>query len=95
MSTISTPRSHLTEALQRCRRAQEAWAQLPVRDRLRPIRALRHLLVENADRLCDAVAQDIGKPVSETLAGDILPLAAACRFLEQQASRLLKPRDEV
>lgn len=92
MSTISTPRSNLAEGLHRCRRAQEAWAQLPVRDRLRPIRTLRHLLVENADRLCDTVAQDIGKPVSETLAGDILPLAAACRFLERQASRLLNPR---
>lgn len=92
MSTVSISRSSLCEFLPRCRQAQAAWARLPLRDRLRPVRALRRLLVENADRLCAAVAQDIGKPVAETLAGDLLPLADGCRFLEREAARLLRSR---
>jgi acyl-CoA reductase-like NAD-dependent aldehyde dehydrogenase len=34
----------------------------------------------------------MGKPYEETLAGEILPLAAACRFLERAAARILQPR---
>src|SRR5207253_4065425 len=31
-------------------------------------------------------------PADETLAADVLPLADACKFLQQEASRLLRPR---
>jgi acyl-CoA reductase-like NAD-dependent aldehyde dehydrogenase len=94
MSTAtSIVRGDLSEAILRCRSAQEAWGRLPVRDRLRPVRALRHLLVDQVDQLCAALSQDIGKPANETLAGEVLPLAAACRFLEREATRLLRPRN--
>src|SRR5205823_4322801 len=52
----------------------------------------RRLLVEKCDSLCASTANDIGKPVQETIGAEILPLAEACRFLERQAGRLLKPR---
>ena len=70
ISTVSTLRGNLSEALQRSRRAQEAWAQLPVHARLRPVRTLRHLLVDHVDQLCAAVTQDMGKPLSQAR-GDI------------------------
>src|SRR5258707_13674543 len=75
-----------------CRLHQRRWAALPMRRRLRPVRHFRHLLVENCDRLCAAVVNDVGKLAEETIGAEILPLAEACRFLERQASRLLKPR---
>jgi acyl-CoA reductase-like NAD-dependent aldehyde dehydrogenase len=34
----------------------------------------------------------LGKSTEETLGGDILPLADACRFLEREGVRLLRPR---
>jgi acyl-CoA reductase-like NAD-dependent aldehyde dehydrogenase len=74
------------------RAAQRDWERQSVRNRLRPVKALRHLLVAECDRLCDAVARDLGKAAEETIGGDLLPLAAACRFLERSASRLLRPR---
>jgi acyl-CoA reductase-like NAD-dependent aldehyde dehydrogenase len=91
MSTISTT-PPLSERIERCRRQQEAWARLPVRERLRPVRAFRRLLVRDCDRLCTAVGRDLGKTPDEALAGDVLPLADACRFLERDAARLLRPR---
>ena len=45
-----------------CREAQQSWDKLPVRQRLQPVRALRHLLVRECDALCGVVERDIGKP---------------------------------
>src|SRR5437773_577268 len=76
----------------RSREVQALWSRLPVRQRLRPVRVFRHLLVRQCDPLCEAVAADIQKPIEETLASELLPLAEACRFLLTQAGRLLRPR---
>ncbi len=77
---------------QKSREEQQAWATLRVRQRLRAVRALRQLLASECRTLCEAVAADLGKPFEETLAGELLPLAAACRFLESAAPRILQPR---
>jgi acyl-CoA reductase-like NAD-dependent aldehyde dehydrogenase len=92
MTTASITTAPLAERIQRCRRQQQAWAHLPVRQRLRPVRQLRRLLVSECNLLCASVASDLGKTPSEALAGDVLPLADACRFLEREAARLLRPR---
>lgn len=92
MLTTSTSAASTADAVRRGRQAQQTWSQLSVPQRLRPVRALRHLLVTECDALCDAVARDIGKPAEEAIGSELLPLAAACRFLERQAKRLLRPR---
>lgn len=84
--------SPLAEVVRRCRREQEAWASLPIRERLRPVRELRHLLVRDHEKLCRAVADDIGKPAEETLAGEVLPVAAVCKYLLRAAARILRPQ---
>jgi acyl-CoA reductase-like NAD-dependent aldehyde dehydrogenase len=71
---------------------QQIWAQLPVRARLQSIRSFRQRLAKESERICQAVREDIGKPEAETLGGELLPLADACRFLERQAPRILRPR---
>jgi acyl-CoA reductase-like NAD-dependent aldehyde dehydrogenase len=92
MSTTLTAAGPLFDVTRRCRQAQEAWSRLPVRERLRPVAALRRLLVAERDRVAAAVGNDLGKPADEALAADVLPLADACRFLQVEASRLLWPR---
>jgi acyl-CoA reductase-like NAD-dependent aldehyde dehydrogenase len=82
----------LNDRCARARQAGVAWQQLPVRRRLRPVHTLRHLLAQSCDRLCAAARADVGKPPVETVASEVLPLADACRFLERQAARLLRPR---
>jgi acyl-CoA reductase-like NAD-dependent aldehyde dehydrogenase len=74
------------------RRAQADWARRSIRERLRPVRALRQLLAESSDELCAAVYAELGRPPVEVLGSDVLPLADACRFLELEAAALLKPR---
>jgi acyl-CoA reductase-like NAD-dependent aldehyde dehydrogenase len=94
MSATLTPPTDgpLSDVTRRCRQQQEAWSRLTVRERLRPVRELRRLLVGERDRLCDAVGRDLGKPTDEALGADVLPLADACRFLQKQADRILRPR---
>jgi acyl-CoA reductase-like NAD-dependent aldehyde dehydrogenase len=88
----STTPEQLAELLRGCRVAQQAWAQRSVSERMQPVRALRRLLVRDCDRLAEAVMRDTGKPAAEVIPGEILPLADACKFLERQARRILKPR---
>jgi aldehyde dehydrogenase (NAD+) len=92
MSTLTIPSTGVNDLVARARTAQEAWVRLPVRERLRPVRAIRHMLATEYESLCDAVARDIGKSAEECIGGDILPFAEACRFLEKRANSILAPR---
>ena len=75
-----------------CRAAQAEWGRRSVRERLKPIRELRHLLVERADAICDVIGAEIGRPAAEVVGTELLPAAAALKFLEKEAARVLKPR---
>lgn len=92
MSSTTVVDVSLSQASGPDRLVQQQWAETPVVERLRFIRRLRHRLVEHSPRLCQAVAEDLGKPPAETLACELLPLAEACRFLERRAAVLLRPR---
>ncbi len=70
------------------RRAQASWQTRGVRDRLRIFKIARGLLAQNATNLAEA----IHRTPADTLAAEILPLLAACKFLESEAVGLLKPR---
>lgn len=80
------------EEVSRARVAQAAWSRLAVRERLRPIREFRHLLVEWADDLTAAIRTDIGRLPDDVIATDFLPTTATCKFLLAEARATLKPR---
>jgi acyl-CoA reductase-like NAD-dependent aldehyde dehydrogenase len=84
--------SPFDEFAARCRSAQHAWADQPLRNRLVTVRRLRHELAAHGDRLCLATAQDIGRAADEVLGTDVLPTADALRFLERRAGHVLRPR---
>ena len=74
-------------AFHEARTAQAGWAATPLATRLNRIRRVRHLIADRAD----AIARRGGGALAETLVGQVLPLAEACRFLERDARRLLSP----
>ncbi len=74
------------------RAAQSRWAHTPLRERLRAVRELRHLIAESADALAEAAAAVNDRPRDEKLVSEVLPLADACRWLEKNAVRVLSPR---
>ncbi|MFM8271906.1 MAG: aldehyde dehydrogenase family protein [Gemmata sp.] len=76
----------------RARSAQEAWARRAARERLRPVRNLRALLVERGADIGAAIHADVGRPAVEIAGSEVLPTAAALKFLEKNAARVLAPR---
>jgi acyl-CoA reductase-like NAD-dependent aldehyde dehydrogenase len=71
---------------------QARWALTPIRERLRVVCELRHLIAENADALAVAAGAVSGRPLAEKLVSEVLPLADACRWLKRNAGRVLLPR---
>ncbi len=76
----------------RARAAQHAWAKLPVRERLEPVRAFRAKLVDASDEILKAIEADVHRPPSEVIATDVLATAAAVKFIEKKAESLLRSR---
>ena len=74
------------------RAAQSRWSQVSLKERLRVVRQFRHAIVEHSEPLCSAVTYPSRNGIAETLAGELIPLADACRFMEKQAGKILAPR---
>lgn len=88
----AAPAADVARRLDAARVAQAAWAATPVKARLRIVRRLRRLLAREAVALAGLVRTYARRTPAETLAAEILPLVAACRFLEQEAQAVLAPR---
>ncbi|MEM9559833.1 MAG: aldehyde dehydrogenase family protein [Planctomycetota bacterium] len=66
------------------------WA--PLKERLRVIRAFRKRLASESESVARQIEGEVGKPFFEALTADVMPVLAACKWLERRAPRLLKPR---
>lgn len=80
------------EETARARAAQEAWARLSVRARLKPVRAFRTKLVDAPDEMLTAIEADVHRPAAEVLGSDFLSTAGAAKYLESNAARILYPK---
>ncbi|GBR47384.1 aldehyde dehydrogenase family protein [Gluconobacter roseus] len=77
------------DAVERLRRAAELWDAVPMAARLRLVRRFRCLLRRKWRMLPDLFPK---RPAVETLTVELLPLLAACRFLERNAGKVLRER---
>jgi acyl-CoA reductase-like NAD-dependent aldehyde dehydrogenase len=74
------------------REAQLTWAKLPIRQRLAVLQRARFTMSHMADSFSDAIPSHLSRTPADTRVAEILPLLAACRFLEQRAEKILKIR---
>jgi acyl-CoA reductase-like NAD-dependent aldehyde dehydrogenase len=72
--------------------AQPAWAALSVRSRVQVLRRARFLLAAASAQLADAIPATLDRSRADTLAAEVLPLLAACQFLEREAHAILRTR---
>ena len=68
----------------------EEWASIPLAERVSRVCALRHVLAEDPRPFVDAVRFPSRRSPAETIAGELTPLADACRFLERNAAKILR-----
>lgn len=89
---LAALRVQVREAVANARTAQNAWAALPVGERAARIGATRPLLAARAEEVARITASVSQRPVAEKLVSEVLPLLEACRFLQKNATRILRPR---
>ena len=71
---------------------QRTWAALPLRNRLAVIASVRDLIALDSAPLTSSISSDLPRSAADTMAAEVLPLLAACRFLERSAAQILRPR---
>ena len=74
------------------RPTQSAWAERPIRERLRVLRRAEGLLAGAHEKLVNAIPATLARTRADSYASELLPLLAACRFLVRSAEVVLKPR---
>jgi acyl-CoA reductase-like NAD-dependent aldehyde dehydrogenase len=72
--------------------AQLAWAKLPIQRRLDVLQRARFAMSRMTDAFSDAIPSHLCRTPADTRVAEVLPLLAACRFLEQRAEKILKVR---
>lgn len=71
---------------------QKTWASTPIAARLDILRAARHELARSCEQLVDAIPANLHRTRADSYAAEVLPLLSACRFLEDEARKILKRR---
>ena len=72
--------------------AQEAWAATSMSHRLAILHRARGTVASQTEALCAAIPPDLARNAADTQVAEIVPLLAACKFLEKEAANLLAPR---
>ncbi len=81
----------IRSAMDAARHTQQEWSGRSVRERANVARAVCHQLVEQAEWLGEAITIPQRRDFRETLSGELMPLAAAAKWLSKRANRLLAP----
>ncbi|HEY2513250.1 MAG TPA: aldehyde dehydrogenase family protein, partial [Polyangiaceae bacterium] len=77
----------------RARRAQEAWAVLPIEERCERILRLRDALSERAPELVEVISRECGKPKQEALAHEVITVLDLATYYAKNAARILAPQE--
>jgi succinate-semialdehyde dehydrogenase/glutarate-semialdehyde dehydrogenase len=75
----------------RARKAQQAWAVLPVEERVERLLRLRDALSEHAEDLVEIVSRECGKPRHEALMHEVATLVDHTSWLCKHGPRALRP----
>jgi succinate-semialdehyde dehydrogenase/glutarate-semialdehyde dehydrogenase len=79
-------------ALERARKAQADWAELPVRERGRILERAVSVLLDREDELLDVIEGETGKPRAEALASELIVACDALQFYAKRSHRILADR---
>ncbi len=79
-------------AVAKARAAQGPWAELPVKERVRRVRAFRDLLLERQQEIVDLVSAENGKTKEEVVWLELMPVATIAAWYLAKAPKLLRPQ---
>lgn len=79
-------------AVASARRAQEAWALLPLAERAERVLRFRNAFVERAEEIVDIEVRETGKTRHESLISEVFVVAETASYFAKHAERLLEPK---
>jgi succinate-semialdehyde dehydrogenase/glutarate-semialdehyde dehydrogenase len=85
-------RDEVERTVKRARKAQEAWAVLPVSERAERVLRVRDTILERADEIVEVIARECGKPRHEALVHEVLTTLDLATYYCKHADEILAPR---
>jgi succinate-semialdehyde dehydrogenase/glutarate-semialdehyde dehydrogenase len=82
----------LKHIISRARAAQESWAALSVKERVKYMLRVRDYLTDRAEEIAEVISRDNGKTRVDALATEVLPAAMAVNYYTKKAKTFLKIR---
>ena len=73
------------------RKVQPEWAAISARGRARHLREVRHAIYRHLDEIVETIIQECGKPHSEALTHDVMPVVLGLQYMERMAPKWLRP----
>src|SRR3954451_20177980 len=89
---VST-KEEVRAAVARARKAQAAWAVLPVEERCERLYRLRDAMVERAEEIVEGVSRECGKPRHDCLSHEVMVTVDLLTYYCKNAPRILAPHD--
>jgi succinate-semialdehyde dehydrogenase/glutarate-semialdehyde dehydrogenase len=77
----------------RARKAQAAWAVLPIEERVDRLLRFRDAIVDRADEIVEIVVKECGKPRHEALVHEVMTVADLATYYCRNAPRILAPQE--
>ena len=72
-------------------KAQEEWAELNIKNRIKIISEVKKMILENKKQYAEIITMEMGKPILESIA-EIEKCALLCEYYEQNSEEFLKDK---
>jgi succinate-semialdehyde dehydrogenase/glutarate-semialdehyde dehydrogenase len=86
-------KEEVTAVVARARRAQAAWAVLPIEERCERLLRFRDAIAERATEIVDLLARECGKPKQEALVHEVITTLDMATYYAKNAPRILAPQE--
>ncbi len=84
--------AEVREAVQRARRAFEAWSSLPFERRADHILSVCDIMVDNSREIARTISRETGKPLGDAFVTELFTTADLIHFYARKGKRILAPR---
>lgn len=86
---VATPPDEVARIVALAREAQSKWAERPLSERLAFLDRWRAILNRDAEKIADLIRTEVGKPVIEAMAAEVVPTLDALRWTSRNARSAL------
>jgi acyl-CoA reductase-like NAD-dependent aldehyde dehydrogenase len=91
-TVAATPPERVEEVARAVAKVQRLWALLRVKDRGGYMRRMAQAVIDDFDKLSEALAREQGRPRAEIAALELLPAIDALKWIAEDGVRVLGPR---